>query len=97
MDENGSELGWVSLKIDGETLVIIKFELTGGFDINNLDMEQVFFLDSLMRSAASYGEVHGAVDIKTADNAYNAFLAKKKFLTDEQGAFILMSEIVKYS
>ncbi len=97
MEEKGEKLGYVSLKISDKTLYIIDFLLQNEFDCNNLSMEESFFLDSLMRSAASYGETKGADKIETVNNKYNNFLKKKGFDTDFSHAFTPMSTIVHYT
>lgn len=96
MEDGSKEIGWVSLKVEDENLYIIKIELNTKCDFENLDMEQSFYVDTLMRSAASYGEVHGARKIYTVDSLYNSFLIKKGFQIVDGVAFTPMSTIVHY-
>ena len=58
--------------------------------------ETVFLLDSLMRSAASYGENFGAVSIETAFPDFFGFFRARGFDCDDTHAFTPMSTIVKY-
>ncbi len=97
MTERGSELGMVSLAVRGSKLMIFEFTLANPCDFEKLDEEQSFFVDTLMRSAASFGETNGASGIHTANNLYNSFLQTKGFETDENHAFTKMSTIVHYT
>ena len=94
MSEGENELGYVACKLIGSTLLLIKFEVNGSE--NMASFEKDFYLDTLMRSAASFGENHGADSIETFDNKYNDFLKKKGFSTDLFHAFAPMSLIVHY-
>lgn len=97
MTEGENELGTVALKIYERTLIIIDISLENDCDFENLNIEEDFFVDTLMRSAASYGETKGANFIETQDNKYNKILAKKGFTVDENHAFTKMSTIVHYT
>lgn len=97
MTEGNEELGTVALKIVDRKLVIIKFSLANNCDFENLSMEEEFFIDTLMRSAASYAETNGANFIETETNEYNKFFAKKGFEILDTHAFAVMSKIVHYT
>lgn len=97
MTEGNEELGWVAVSLQERTLRLLKFSLPSCKDYAAPDMESSFFLDTLMRSAASYGETNGADFIETATAEYNAFLNKQGFTVDDTHAFTPMSTIVHYS
>ncbi len=97
MTERGIELGLVATEIIEKRLIILEFDLLNSCDFDNLNLEEEFFVDSLMRSAASYGETNGADFIELKSNTYNKFLAKKGFTVTDTHAFAPMSLIVKYS
>lgn len=97
MTEKTECLGTVAVVIREKTLVIINFSLANACDFENLSMEETFYIDTLMRSAASYGETHGARKIETTNSEYNTFLKRRGFKTDETHAFTDMSTIVHYT
>ena len=57
--------------------MIFDFDLSRPCNFDDLAMEESFFVDTLMRSAASYGETNGADKIETTSNKYNNFLKKR--------------------
>lgn len=96
MCERGNVLGTAAVELDGTTLRILKLTAEG-YDFTEAPKgETVFILDSLMRSAASYGENFGADRIETAFPDFFGFFRARGFDSDESGAFTPMSTIVKY-
>lgn len=91
MTEGEETLGWVAVDLVELTLRMLKFHV----ETEN-DMERNFYLDTLMRSAASYGETNGADRLETAGGEMNDFLRKRGFETDATHAFAPMSLIVHY-
>ena len=94
MAEGDEDIGYVAVKLVGSSLIYLKFEVYNSE--NMMPFEKEFYLDTLMRSGASYGENHGADKLETANNLYNEFLKKKGFKTDIFHAFAPMSLIVHY-
>ena len=94
MTDGGRQAGFVAVDIVGDTLRMLKFVLYNQLEIS--DMDRDFFLDTLMRSAASYGETKGASKLATTDSNMNEFLRKKGFEIDDCHAFAPMSLIVHY-
>lgn len=96
MRERGEILGWTAVELAGGVLRILALR-AGGYDFSHKPQgEEVFILDSLMRSAASYGEIFGAVKIETAFPDFFGFFQARGFDSDELHAFTPMSTIVKY-
>lgn len=96
MRERGETLGWVALELDGGALRILRLAAEG-FDFSRPPQgEEVFVLDSLVRSAASYGETFGADRIETAFPDFFGFFQARGFEQDELHAFTPMNTIVKY-
>lgn len=91
MTEQGNSLGWVAVDLIGSTLKMLEFHVEA-----QSDMERVFYMDTLMRSAASYGETKGADQLVSIATEWNDFFAKRGFRTDEEGAYAPMSLIVHY-
>ncbi len=96
MTEKSQELGRVYIALREKKLILLKFDLTAGCDFENLDFEEMFMLDSLMRSAASFGEINGALSMETESPIYNSFLEKKGFKVDDDKAYLSISSIVHY-
>lgn len=93
--DGGISLGYVAVDIEGVTLRMLKFYLYD--DKVKGEMERSFFLDTLMRSAASYGESKGANKLICLDKNQLDFLSKKGFDIEEDIATADMSLIVHYS
>lgn len=96
MTDRGELMGWTAVELNGATLRILM--LTAG-DYNfteKPDAEQTFILDTLMRSAASFGETFGADTIETAFADFYGFFKARGFDTDDTHAFTPMSTIVRY-
>lgn len=96
MCERGSTLGTAAVELDGAVLRILRLTAEG-YDFSEAPKgETVFILDSLMRSAASYGENFGAARIETAFPDFFGFFKARGFESDDTHAFTPMSTIVKY-
>lgn len=96
MRERGETLGTAALELGGEVLRILALTARS-YDFSEApEGETVFILDSLMRSAASYGETFGASRIETAFPDFFGFFQARGFDCDEAHAFTPMSTIVHY-
>lgn len=96
MCERGNTLGTVAVELDGNILRILQIT-ADGYDFTEAPMgEAVFILDSLMRSAASYGENFGADSIETAFPDFFGFFKARGFDSDGTHAFTPMNTIVRY-
>lgn len=96
MCERGDTLGMVAVDLDGTILRILRIT-ADGYDFTEApNGETVFILDSLMRSAASYGENFGADRIETAFPDFFGFFKARGFDSDDTHAFTPMSTIVRY-
>ncbi|MDO4459614.1 MAG: hypothetical protein Q4C42_05950 [Clostridia bacterium] len=93
LSDSNESFGYVIVDINDEDLRIHDFVL--GENVS--ETEKKFFLDFLMRAAASYGENRNAKRIITVRNSWNDFLKTKGFETDENHAFAPMSLIVHYN
>ncbi len=96
MADRGEPRGYAAVELLNGTLRILKLSAQGYDFSRKPDMEETFVLDTLMRSAASYGETFGAVAIETAFPDFYGFFAARGFKTDEKKAFTPMSTIVRY-
>ncbi len=96
MTERGGTLGWAAVDLIGDVLVIRKLAAQGWAAGRKPQGEEVFILDSLMRSAASYGETFGANRIETSFPDFFDFFRVRGFDVDETHAFTPMSTIVHY-
>lgn len=96
MTDRGELLGWTAVELSEGALRILKLT-AGNYDFSQKpNSEEAFILDTLMRSAASYGETFGAGSIETAFPDFHGFFAARGFDTDETHAFTPMSTIVRY-
>lgn len=96
MTEREKLLGWTAIELEGDTLRILALH-AGEYDFSHRPQgEEIFILDSLMRSAASYGETFGAKKIETAFPDFFGFFKARGFDFDDVHAFTPMSTIVKY-
>ena len=93
MEEKELEYGSAVLSVEGTVLKIHDI-IVCGQSLEALDMTGKFVADSLMRSAASYGEHHGAVRIEAYIPALNDFLQQKGFTVEDACAATPMSTIV---
>lgn len=96
MCEREDTLGYVAVRVEGQELCILKLWAKGYHTAQKPNMEQTFVLDSLMRAAASFGEVNGASQIVTAFPDFWDFFQKRGFETDAFHAFTPMDTIVHY-
>jgi hypothetical protein len=96
MCEREQTLGTVALELEGGVLRILQLAAEG-YDFSEAPKgETIFILDSLMRSAASYGENFGADSIETAFPDFFGFFRARGFDSDDTHAFTPMSTIVRY-
>lgn len=98
MTDGAEELGYVVVSLKEDVLYIHGFCVNGRTDFSGEKpgMEEVFILDTLMRSAASYGENNGANHIKTTFSDFHSFFKLRKFDVTETCAETPMSTIVHY-
>lgn len=96
MCERGQTLGTAALQLDGTVLRILELAAEGYDGSRAPQGEEIFILDSLMRSAASYGETFGADRIETAFPDFFGFFHARGFDCDETHAYTPMSTIVRY-
>lgn len=96
MTDGNEELGYVIVESIRKTIVIHKLAVKGYDFVEKPDMEQIFVLDSLMRAAASYGEIRGANAIKTEFPDFYDFFKLRRFHTDDEHAYAPMDTIVTY-
>lgn len=96
MQDGGETRGDVILRVQNETLCILRFSVNG-YDLKQApDLEQAFVLDALMRAAASYGENNGAAEITTAFPDFYDFLKRRGFKAAGGRMQTPMSTIVRY-
>lgn len=96
MKDRGEPLGYAAVELWEGALRILKLEAAGWDGARKPQGEEAFILDTLVRSAASYGETFGAGEIETAFPDFSGFFKARGFETDEARAFGPMSLIVKY-
>ncbi len=96
MKDGGVPVGSVIVCMEDKVLHIAHLSVKGYDFTNSPDSETVFILDTLMRSAASYGEDHGADTILTDFPDFFDFFRLRGFDVDETHAFTPMSTIVHY-
>lgn len=96
MKDRGEPVGFVVVSLEDTTLHLVKLSVKGYDFTEKLQSEEMFILDTLMRSAASYGEDHGADKIVTDFPDFFDFFRLRGFDVDETHAFTPMSTIVRY-
>ncbi len=96
MMERGNMLGWAAVELKEGALRICALNAQGYHFSRKPQGEEIFILDSLMRSAASYGENFGADRIETSFPDFFDFFKARGFEVDGTHAFTPMSTIVKY-
>ena len=98
MTDGSEELGYVVVSLKDAVLYIHGFNVSGKTDFTGEKpgMEEIFILDTLMRSAASFGENNGADQIKTTFPDFHSFFKLRKFDVTEDHAETPMSTIVHY-
>lgn len=99
MTDGAEELGHVAAGLHADALVVYGFSVGGRTDFaaEKPDAETVFVLDTLLRAAASFGEVHGARRIRTAFPDFYDFFRLRGFEALEQYAEAPMEAIVHYT
>ena len=96
MTDRGEELGTVAVELRDGTLHILQMR-AGEYDFSRKPQgEEAFILDTLLRSAASWGENFGAGEIVTAFPDFFDFFKARGFASDDTHAFTPMSTIVRY-
>lgn len=96
MTDRGEELGTVAVELRDGTLHILQMRV-GEYDFSRKPQgEEAFILDTLLRSAASWGENFGAGEIVTAFPDFFDFFKARGFASDDSHAFTPMSTIVRY-
>ena len=96
MTDRGEELGTVAVELRDGTLHILQMR-AGEYDFSRKPQgEEAFILDTLLRSAASWGENFGAGEIVTAFPDFFDFFKARGFASDDSHAFTPMSTIVRY-
>lgn len=96
MTDRGEELGTVAVELRDGTLHILQMR-AGEYDFSRKPQgEEAFILDTLLRSAASWGENFGAGEIVTAFPDFFDFFKARGFAADDSHAFTPMSTIVRY-
>lgn len=96
MTDRGEELGTVAVELQDGALHILQMR-AGEYDFSRKPQgEEAFILDTLLRSAASWGENFGAGEIVTAFPDFFDFFKARGFAADDTHAFTPMSTIVRY-
>ena len=96
MKDGGQEVGYVIVDLQEGPLLLRKLAAQGSACTQPPQGEELFILDTLMRSAASWGEDHGAEAIATCFPDFFGFFKARGFTVDEEHAFTPMSTIVRY-
>ena len=91
--DGDNKTGYIFMTIKGDTVYFEKFILTAEYS----DMEKHFFLDFLMRSAASYAENRGIENMVSHDADMREFLLKKGFKEENDAVCAPISLIVHYN
>ena len=88
----------VVVALEDDTLVFYGFSVSGQTDFTKAkpDPMTTFVLDTLMRSAASFGETNGMNHIRTAFPDFFDFFKQRGFAVAEDHAEAPMSLIVHY-
>ena len=97
MKDGEDLMGWVAVELCENILRIHHFCVPEWQEAIKPNMEQTFLLDTLLRSASSYGENNGADEIVTSFPDFFDFLKRRGFLQEEGYAHTPMSTIVHYS
>ena len=96
MTDRGEVLGTGAVELRDGTLHILQMR-AGEYDFSRKPQgEEAFILDTLLRSAASWGENFGAGEIVTAFPDFFDFFKARGFASDDTHAFTPMSTIVRY-
>ena len=99
MTDGEETLGYVVVALEDDTLVFYGFSVSGQTDFTKAkpDPMTTFVLDTLMRSAASFGETNGMNHIRTAFPDFFDFFKQRGFAVAEDHAEAPMSLIVHYA
>ena len=96
MKDGGQEVGYAIVDLQEGTLLLRKLAAKG-YDFTQPPRgEELFILDTLMRSAASYGENNGADWIITDFPDFYDFFRARGFTIEDGFASTPMSTIVRY-
>ena len=96
MKDGGEPVGYVVVALE-ETVLHLRKIFAKGYDFTERPQgEALFVLDTLMRSAASYGEDHGADQIVTDFPDFFDFFKRRGFDVAQGHAFTPISTIVRY-
>ena len=98
MTDGEETLGYVVVALEDDTLVFYGFSVSGQTDFTKAkpDPMTAFVLDTLMRSAASFGETNGMNHIRTAFPDFFDVFKQRGFTVAEDHAEAPMSLIVQY-
>lgn len=99
MTDSEETLGYVVVALEDDTLVFSRpLPVSGQTDFTKAkpDPMTTFVLDTLMRSAASFGETNGMNHIRTAFPDFFDFFKQRGFAVAEDHAEAPMSLIVHY-
>lgn len=96
MEDRGEKVGYVVVRLEGSTLHLHKLQAFGYDGSERPQGETLFILDTLMRSAASYGENNGADWIITDFPDFYDFFRARGFTIEDGFASTPMSTIVRY-
>ena len=98
MTDGEETLGYVVVALEDDTLVFYGFSVSGQTDFTKAkpDPMTTFVLDTLMRSAASFGETNGMNHLRTAFPDFFDFFKQRGFTVAEDHAEAPMSLIVHY-
>ena len=98
MTDSEETLGYVVVALEDDTLVFYGFSVSGQTDFTKAKPDPMtgFVLDTLMRSAASFGETNGMNHIRTAFPDFFDFFKQRGFTVAEDHAEAPMSLIVHY-
>ena len=96
MRDGGQPVGYAVVSVKGEALHIGKISAKGYNFTEKPEGETAFVLDTLMRSAASYGEDHGATEIVVDFPDFFDFFRLRGFAVEEGLPHTPMETIVHY-
>lgn len=96
MMDAGQAVGYAVVGLEGATLHIRKLAVNGYTFTEKPTGDPLFYLDTLTRAAASWGEDHGAVAIVTDFPDFFDFFKSRDFAVEEGRAHTPMSTIVRY-
>lgn len=96
MKDAGQPVGHAVVALEDREVQIRKLSAKGYDFTDSPQGEEAFVLDTLMRSAASWGEDHGANRIATTFPDFFGFFQARGFQTDGERAFTPIETIVHY-